>query len=52
MFRMVILVALLAVAAPALAEGEPPGDRVAVNGMTMYYEVSGKGDPLIVPRGA
>lgn len=52
MLRMVILTALLAVAAPALAEDEPTGDRVAVNGMTMYYEVSGKGDPLIVLHGA
>ncbi|QQM32145.1 alpha/beta hydrolase [Martelella lutilitoris] len=52
MFRMVILTALLAVAAPALADEEPTGDRVAVNGMKMYYEVSGKGDPLIVLHGA
>lgn len=52
MFRMVILTALLAVAAPALAEDDPASDRVEVNGMTMYYEVSGKGDPLIVLHGA
>jgi pimeloyl-ACP methyl ester carboxylesterase len=36
-----------AAAAPA-AEGH----RVAVNGMQMYYEVSGTGDPLIVLHGA
>ncbi|MGV0909662.1 alpha/beta fold hydrolase [Martelella sp. FOR1707] len=52
MFRMVIMTALLAVAAPALAEDEPTGDRVEVHGMTMYYEASGKGDPLIVLHGA
>ena len=52
MFRMVILTAMLAATAPALAEDEPRGDRVEVNGMTMYYEVSGKGDPLIVLHGA
>src|SRR5690242_8477295 len=28
------------------------GQRVAVNGMQMYYEVSGSGDPLIVLHGA
>jgi pimeloyl-ACP methyl ester carboxylesterase len=28
------------------------GERVAVNGMQMYYEVSGEGDPLIVLHGA
>jgi len=36
-----------AAAAPA-AEGH----RVAVNGMQMYYEVSGSGDPLVVLHGA
>src|SRR5215216_6337870 len=28
------------------------GNRVKVNGMQMYYEVSGNGDPLIVLHGA
>src|SRR5688500_7559170 len=28
------------------------GNRVTVNGMQMYYEVSGDGDPLIVLHGA
>ena len=28
------------------------GNRVKVNGMQMYYEVSGRGDPLIVLHGA
>jgi len=28
------------------------GARVALNGMQMYYEVSGDGDPLIVLHGA
>lgn len=28
------------------------GNRVAINGMQMYYEVSGDGDPLIVLHGA
>ena len=36
---------------PALAQGVA-GKRVAVNGMRMYYEVSGQGDPLVVLHGA
>jgi pimeloyl-ACP methyl ester carboxylesterase len=34
------------------AGAQTPGQRVTVNGMTMYYEVSGRGDPLIVLHGA
>ncbi|MGH7428559.1 MAG: alpha/beta fold hydrolase [Candidatus Methylomirabilaceae bacterium] len=41
---------LLAGCRPAQAPAE--GHRVAVNGMQMYYEVSGAGDPLIVLHGA
>lgn len=39
--------------APAVSS-EPPatGARVQVNGMQLYYEVSGQGDPLIVLHGA
>ena len=35
---------------PASAHAE--GDRVAINGMQVYYEVSGAGDPLVVLHGA
>jgi len=35
-----------------LAQSEPAGNRVDVNGMAMYYEVSGQDDPLIVLHGA
>ena len=35
-----------------MAQTKPVGHRVAVNGMRMYYEVSGTGDPLIVLHGA
>jgi pimeloyl-ACP methyl ester carboxylesterase len=52
MFRTAIVAAALLVAGPALAASEPIGDRVEVNGMTMYYEVSGEGDPLIVLHGS
>jgi pimeloyl-ACP methyl ester carboxylesterase len=40
------LAAALALAAPAFAE------TVEVNGIEMYYEVSGSGDPLVVLHGA
>ena len=39
-------------AGPALVAAQPAGQRVPVNGMQMYYEVSGEGDPLIVLHGA
>lgn len=52
MLRTALITAALLVAAPALAGSKPAGDRVEVNGMQMYYEVSGTGDPLIVLHGA
>ncbi|RJS23376.1 alpha/beta hydrolase [Corallococcus sp. H22C18031201] len=53
MFRMLLaVVLLLAAPAPARAQAKPKGARVNVNGMQMYYEVSGKGDPLVVLHGA
>ena len=48
-------------AAPRMVEGQTTpipsgavaiGSRVQVNGMSMYYEVSGQGEPLIVLHGA
>jgi pimeloyl-ACP methyl ester carboxylesterase len=52
MFRTAFMAASLLVAGPTLATAQPVGDRVEVNGMQMYYEVSGAGDPLIVLHGA
>ena len=52
MFRTALIAAALLVAGPDCAEAQPAGDRVEVNGMQMYYEVSGEGDPLIVLHGA
>jgi len=53
MFRSVLTaLVLLLMAGPAFSQSEPKGDRVEVNGMTMYYEVSGEGDPLIILHGA
>jgi len=58
MFRTALVAASLIAATPllagsaALADTLPKGDRVEVNGMKMYYEVSGEGEPLIVLHGA
>ena len=43
---------LTAVACGAPKPPQPVSGRVAVNGMQMYYEVSGQGEPLIVLHGA
>jgi pimeloyl-ACP methyl ester carboxylesterase len=50
MFRALLVAAALIQTAEAAPK--PKADRVPVNGMQMYYEVSGKGDPLIVLHGA
>jgi pimeloyl-ACP methyl ester carboxylesterase len=50
MFRTTLVTAALLATGSALAE--PMGDRVEVNGMQMYYQISGEGDPLIVLHGA
>jgi pimeloyl-ACP methyl ester carboxylesterase len=50
--RTTLLVASLLLAAATIAEAQAVGNRVKVNGMQMYYEVSGAGDPLIVLHGA
>jgi pimeloyl-ACP methyl ester carboxylesterase len=52
MFRIVPIVLALLVIGPALAGAQAAGNRVEVNGMQIYYEVSGEGDPLIVLHGA
>ena len=51
MFHTLLVAAALLVSGPALA-ADPVGDRVEVNGMQMYYEVSGEGEPLVVLHGA
>ncbi|WP_342237501.1 alpha/beta fold hydrolase [Inquilinus sp. OTU3971] len=52
MIRTVLMAAALLVAGPAFAESPPAGARVEVNGMQVYYEISGNGDPLVVLHGA
>jgi pimeloyl-ACP methyl ester carboxylesterase len=47
-----LVAAALLLPAAVLAQPESPGKRVQINGMQMYYEVSGQGDPLIVLHGA
>ena len=43
---------LLTIAACAPRPAQPESGRVQVNGMQMYYEASGQGDPLVVLHGA
>lgn len=52
MIRTILFASVLAFATPALAQSEPVGDYADVNGLKMYYEVSGNGDPLVVLHGA
>lgn len=46
------LIAVALLVSPAIAQSEPVGARVEVNGMQMYYETSGEGDPLVILHGA
>ncbi len=61
MSRMTLIAAALILTAPAFVDAQarqqapPPqavGRRVQVNGMRLYYEVSGQGEPLIVLHGS
>jgi pimeloyl-ACP methyl ester carboxylesterase len=52
MFQRGLVLALLLPTGAALTSAQAEGQRVDVNGMQMYYEVSGSGDPLIVLHGA
>jgi pimeloyl-ACP methyl ester carboxylesterase len=52
MFRTALIAASLLLASAPRATAQAVGNRVRVNGMQMYYEVSGTGDPLIVLHGA
>lgn len=52
MIRTVLVTAAMLLPMPAFGQTDPIGANVSVNGMDMYYEVSGTGDPLIVLHGA
>ncbi|UXN75104.1 alpha/beta hydrolase [Devosia sp. A8/3-2] len=53
MFRATATIAAaVLLTSTAFAQSEPKGDTVEVNGMQIYYEVSGAGDPLVVLHGA
>ena len=52
MFRTAQMVAALLLTSLIVGEAPAAGSRVSVNGMQMYYEVSGRGDPIIVLHGA
>src|ERR671922_2454034 len=52
MVRTALIAASLLMTSAPLAAAQAVGNRVRVNGMQMYYEVSGTGDPLVVLHGA
>ena len=52
MFRTTLAAAALLLISSATADAQAAGNRVRINGMSMYYEVSGSGDPLVVLHGA
>src|SRR5919106_2646383 len=54
MVRTALIAAALILTGSACAEAPAPavGSRFQVNGMRMYYEVSGNGNPLVVLHGA
>src|SRR5688572_26530042 len=52
MSRTAFLAAFFAFTTTSFADAQVVGNRVKVNGMQMYYEVSGNGDPVVVLHGA
>jgi pimeloyl-ACP methyl ester carboxylesterase len=52
MLWMTLTAASVFLISASVATAQAAGQRVDVNGMKMYYEVSGAGDPLIVLHGA
>jgi pimeloyl-ACP methyl ester carboxylesterase len=52
MVRTALIAGSLLLTGIAPAAGQTTGKRVKVNGMQMYYEVSGQGEPLVVLHGA
>jgi pimeloyl-ACP methyl ester carboxylesterase len=51
-FNKIVIVLIVISAYSLFSQQESNGNYVDVNGMKMYYEVSGEGDPLVVLHGA
>ncbi len=51
-FNKLVIILLVVITSSLFSQQENAGKYVDVNGMKMYYEVSGEGDPLIVLPGA
>jgi pimeloyl-ACP methyl ester carboxylesterase len=52
--KLIVLIAAVALAYPAefvFAQETPEGQTASVNGMQMYYEIHGQGDPLVMLHG-
>lgn len=52
MIRSILLACALFFTTQAFAQSQPAGDYASVNGMEMYYEVTGAGEPIVVLHGA
>ena len=52
MLRTILAVCALFFATVAYGQPKTSAQRVEVNGMQMYYETSGQGEPLVVLHGA
>lgn len=52
MIRSILLAGALFFATQAFAQTQPAGDYASINGMEMYYEVTGTGEPIVVLHGA
>ena len=52
MIRSILLAGALFFTTQAFAQTQPAGAYASINGMEMYYEVSGSGDPIVVLHGA
>jgi pimeloyl-ACP methyl ester carboxylesterase len=50
-WRLALVLIVIGAAAYAQPSGGAPGKTVAVNGMEMYYEVRGQGEPLVLLHG-
>ncbi|GLQ56713.1 alpha/beta fold hydrolase [Devosia nitrariae] len=52
MIRTIVMAATMLMTTAAFAQSDNAGRTVEVNGMQMYYETHGEGEPLIVLHGA